>query len=331
MLGKVVVILMASLLLVAPTAALATDIEWQGGNGDLWSEPGNWEFGQIPTENDNAILDNGTICVIPGSYAAETGTIYIASGNTVRLRNGTSLTLGDGEARTSEIHGILEIGRHDPIATGSLKIWGNHSIVGDGGSIRMFKGSVIEAADDPDTDHLTIEGSCTSSPAQRDCSLVVFGWGDITVGLHNDAFVIGYDPDATGEPTSLIDAPKTSGCSGYWMSELGGNLFVGCRISGEGTWLGQNSDWGGFDGGNIYIGSQTCVLSEGAVNITGWGAYLEVNGCFCTTGPAELGSVDDDGYPTDPSVNVIGTDNRARFGAASCEESLTLCTFTSPD
>ena len=238
----------------------------------------------------------------------------------------SKLTLGDGNAQTSTIgsgakSGLLTIGVVGQFGHATLKISGKHTIVGDGGTITIFRGtSEIQEATDAD-DLLIIDG--VSGAASRADSLVINGEGFIAVALTNNAYVVA-DGSAFVDLV-LVTRPKGSGCGGFWIAEEGGTLLFTTNVTGSAEWHTQNEDDPDGTGGSIEVWNGSfavCVAVAGDVFVTGSGAKLVIDGPargtqFCTTGNLTWESVAiGGGGTTDPIIDAQVSP--ASFGVSTC-------------
>jgi len=324
-LGVMTLVLTLGLGLAVPQA-FAADIVWQGDPGDNWSDDAEWVGGNEPGPSDHAIINNGNWCKIPVNYtAAVCQRITIASGNEVRMKKGSVLTLGNqDQTYGSTIDGMLTIGSDNEPAT--LDIKGDHTITGDGGVIKLQFGSPITNSVADPQDLLTLKGNCNVTcevldKPTRACSLVVTGEGAINAPLFNDAFVV-----ADNSTLKLALGDKDSGCCGFWVAMDGGTLGTKCPVAGKGAWYAQDETDPVEYGGNIIIGYEdvdSCVQTEGNVFVTGWFAKLIVeanDGFFCTKGSLTHRSIEGDGYDTQPVISAGASPNIATFGVTTCPD-----------
>src|SRR5262249_45954123 len=80
----------------------APSTRWQNAGNSFWNLDGNWTSG-TPTASTNACILNGTSTVTLDSAGNAKG-LQLASGNTLNMEGGASLSLGSG---TSLIYGML--------------------------------------------------------------------------------------------------------------------------------------------------------------------------------------------------------------------------------
>ncbi len=101
-------VLMASMLLGAGQlwaqcgSLNAPSTTWQNGGNSFWDLSGNWTSG-TPTASTNACILNGTSTVELNTNGNANG-LQLATGNTLNIDSGASLTLGPGK---SLIDGLL--------------------------------------------------------------------------------------------------------------------------------------------------------------------------------------------------------------------------------
>ena len=309
-------------LAVAVAPAAAGDVHWIGAAGARWDVGTNWSPEGEPMANDDVFIANNNWCKIPASHAASAQTIDIDTGDEVRMRSGSSLTLGEQDyPHDSVIDGLLTVGSN---GAATLKISGSHTITGDDGTIELKNSSIIDDNGDDD-DLLTIEGDSEADCSKDDRpliedSLVITGVGSIKVALQNEAYVVAGPPGVL----VLADHDKDSGCCGSWIAEEGGELGVQCLVEGTGTWRAQDDDYEDDDylGGTItigYDGTAGCVLSDGPVYVNGFSAVLGVTatGYFCTDGNLRFQSVlYDEDQKTNPMI-WVAPDGGAEFGVCN--------------
>ncbi len=327
MLRYMFVIICAGLVcLAAPVLALAQlDVTvFEAMQGNSWFTEANWDPA-IPDETMRAVILEGEDCIIPteAETEAEAGELVMQGDSTLLIEEEATLILGDTEEEEYfsfiDDGAVMTIGEGNPNIDSFLLIRGVHTITGDGGAIHMDGKPIIDHHSDPgpSTDHLTTEGSCTSTLV-RDCSLAIHGDGQIRVPMENNAFVI-----ADAGVMCLNHHQKTGECEGFWMAEGGGTLLVQTLMTGTATWMAQDTDLGLLNGGNIIIGedAQTtgCVAAEGDVIVTGQGASLFVSehGYFCTSGALVHRSLDNGmAGPTAPVAEAVVL---SYFGVSGCD------------
>jgi hypothetical protein len=125
-------VLMASMLLGAGQlwaqcgSLTAPSTTWQNGGNSFWDLSGNWTSG-TPTASTNACILNGTSTVELNTNGNANG-LQLATGNTLNIDSGASLTLGTGK---SLIDGLLF--NSSGTITNSGKLTNGGSIVNSGG------------------------------------------------------------------------------------------------------------------------------------------------------------------------------------------------------
>jgi|GEM_PF-1659539 len=314
--------------MAAPVEAQTLNKFTDNGDDHDWDTRRNWRLG-VPTTAHNAWIPSGYTCNIPRNYTTAVCQIITLEG-TLNLEKNSVLTLGNADNDESTISGTMTIGKLDDPQQGpaTLKISGDHTITGDGGTIMLVWDSVIDDNDD-EGDKLTIEDNCDVSckidhKPTTDCSLTVTGQGSIKVALYNDAFVVADD----GTRLTLADHDKDSGCCGFWIAQGDGVLAVQAVVTGAGTW--EVADL--YYGGKVIIGdggsNPGCVLATGNVLLTNgpegqgkdWTVLIvNSNGHFCTEGSLDFRSVDRDG-PADTAPRIlVEADVVARFGVHNCD------------
>src|ERR1700744_2180625 len=132
-------VLMASMLLGAGQlwaqcgSLGAPSTMWQNGGNSFWDLSGNWTSG-TPTASTNACVLNGTSTVTLDTAGSANG-LQLASGNTLDITGGASLSLGPG---TSLIQGMMSNTGGTITNSGTLKNGG--TIFVDGG---LVSGSLV--------------------------------------------------------------------------------------------------------------------------------------------------------------------------------------------
>ncbi len=306
----IVLTVLVGVPLAPVTPVFAEDIIWVGNDGDSWHDRRKWNPRQVPTANDRAIIKNNTRCVIQYTPEAKCQRIRIkGSGSIVELLSGANLILGDGGTRTSK---ILDKGRLE-LGSATLKINGDHTIIGDFGEIELQSvGARIVENDAQANDVLTLEGTACPTREVPACPLQLRGAGRIEVTLVNNAYVIADHKDSD---LNLVTNDKSG--DGSWIVENGGNLVLkGIMVTGGATWQATDR----YYGGTIVIAHwEPSVFSWGNVYITGEGVGLWVQGGgqFCTSGNLEFKSVSTIGDPTTPQIKVAAGAS-AGFGVKSC-------------
>ena len=104
----------------------APSTTWQNGGNSFWDLSGNWTSG-TPTASTNACILNGTSTVELNTNGNANG-LQLATGNTLNIDSGASLTLGPGK---SLIDGLLF--NSSGTITNSGKLTNGGSIVNSGG------------------------------------------------------------------------------------------------------------------------------------------------------------------------------------------------------
>jgi len=104
----------------------APSTTWQNGGNSFWDLSGNWTSG-TPTASTNACILNGTSTVELNTSGSANG-LQLATGNTLNIDSGASLTLGPGK---SLIDGLLF--NSAGTITNSGKLTNGGSIVNSGG------------------------------------------------------------------------------------------------------------------------------------------------------------------------------------------------------
>lgn len=291
-----------------------------GGNGTSWTDGDNWDNG-VPTASLCAVIpaDSGMSQHFDVEIPANTSnavckTLTIekdgSQKSTLTVKKGAVLTLGDGSARTSTIDGRLTVGQ-DNVEDGeaTLKIYGDHTIQGQGGDILLKDYETVVDEKDATGDKLTLKSSntsCSGYPESRACTLMLHGEGHIEVETDNRAYVVS-------DVFCLVleENPKTGTSVGYWVAENGAELHAKILVTGACEWQLVDVD-GDYTGGVISVQCPAgCVAGSGPVTILN--GQLNCERPFCTTGKLTFKSIAYSGGTTEPSISAEA-DAPATFG-----------------
>lgn len=319
---KIGVIIMAALIIAACVNGVAlaqlADTYWIGGTSTNWFYDGNWD-NNTPNSSKHAIIPATTQSgrmpeIRDTSTTARAGKLTIQkSGNdfgTLFIDGGCVLELGDGNARTSTLDGDVTISR-DHHGPGTLKVRGDHTIEGDGGTIILDKDSLIDEYTDNGNDKLTLKS--TGSCGDPTCSIVLTGIGRVGVALDNRAYVVA---DNSGQIT-LEDRDKTGTSSGSWIVKGGATLKVSCHVTGACNWFSEDDN---YPGKIELTANEGCVRGAGDLTLTAGSLTCFANTQFCTTGKLTWKSVANSSGTTSPKIFTTSTSS-ATFGlggASTC-------------
>ena len=139
-------VLVLSLVVNAPAATFTWD---NGGEGNLWNVPENWEPDGLPTGADDArIEDPNSNCLIDSSVAAECTNLYVESNSNLEMTGG-SLSM-DGSLYVSNSNdsnsvmimsgGVASMGTINGTTTGRLRVAyrGIGTLIMTGGELNVY-------------------------------------------------------------------------------------------------------------------------------------------------------------------------------------------------
>ena len=112
---------LVAMFCAATSCLSAADVTWVGGSSGAWSTPSNWSGGATPSVTDTAIFDGSGSVAVTSALGAVGGielsgstgqnvTIDVfmffsltdASGFSIRLLDGNSLTINGGRASSAQ-------------------------------------------------------------------------------------------------------------------------------------------------------------------------------------------------------------------------------------
>ncbi|MCC7292196.1 MAG: hypothetical protein IT449_09075 [Phycisphaerales bacterium] len=320
--------------LTSPLALARDEYTWVGytdEDGANWFEPSNWSPStDAPPGSDDSVIipatlqTNHKMPVISSSSEAYAQKLTInRSGSNIGkltvLGSTSVLILGDGSARTSTINGQLVLGDHGSGSASTMKVNGDHTVIGAGGEILLVKQAIIDENTNNGSDKLTIKRSgqaaCDDYPDGLACNVLLHGEGEVKVQLDNRGFVIA---DDEGLDLVLSDRTKTGTSDGWWIAESNARLVLQTKVNSSCHWhLGEtNCD----SQSTLFLDTGGCTAGFGPVTFTA-GIFEVTGGNFCTSGNIVWKSVYDSGASewTAPAFKVT-SDKTAKFGsgAVSC-------------
>lgn len=315
----------AAHMIASPLTYAFSDTAWTSNtetDKSNWFNANNWDNG-VPTSGDNAIIpasvgqgrEMPVIASSSPAYAQKL-TIYRSGSDVGRLtvQGSTSvLILGDGSARTSTINGRLVLGDHGSGSASTMKVNGDHTIIGAGGEIFLVKEAIIGENTDNESDKLTIKRSgqsaCDDYPDGLACNVLLHGEGEVKVQLDNRGYVVADEP---GLDLILSDRTKTGTSEGWWIAEANGRLVLRTKINSSCHWHLGETEVGSAS--TLLVDSGGCTAGFGPVTFTA-GVFQVDGGNFCTSGNIVWKSVYDSGASawTEPAFKVAAG-KTAKFG-----------------
>ena len=255
---------MALAYCLCPGAARATQIQWVGPVGGLWSNAGNWNPASVPGAADDAVLNSGQI-IVDGTAAP----------NTVTLGVGASLTI-QKNASLSWIGG---------------KISGNLAV--SSGGVLNIQGSSNHALNSGDsTNTATLKNSGTvnwDGAGQIDGEYGATVSNSGVFNAQNDGtFVHGYygnTPQFSNFATGSFEKTGGVGAVAFssWVVNDSGSMIIQCgTVSLQGgAFLGVGGGGASFVGPGVCSIDSDCTL---AGTITPGGALQLASGTLTAQG-----------------------------------------------
>ena len=142
---KAICLISFVLVLVLTGSVLAANYVWDnGGEGDLWNVPENWDLDVVPGVADTVRINlSDANCIIDSSVAAECETVYVDSNSVLTMNGGTLIT--GGHIRVGELSdsNALFIMNGGTATSQNGRLWvgmnGKGTFIMNGGELNIYE------------------------------------------------------------------------------------------------------------------------------------------------------------------------------------------------
>ena len=301
-----------ALALVAPSAASAATVTFDGSSGTDWHNAANWDTNTVPTAADDVVIPNPLTAIVSTADAAASQITH--QGINLRV-NGRQLTIGGG---TSSFTGPVQLDPAGVIRLNGTTNWSagawfvsgsvalpavveNAGTLNITGNVQMIDG----AGSDGDLRNL-VGGTINRTTTTGQADLVLSFDNDGVLNVQSGTLLLGGDAnDGTGGATSNGDYNVGAGA----VMAFGGAthaLGAGASVVGAGTVKLEGGTLSPAAGANYAPGST--LLSGGVVSLAG---------------PGTTGSI-----TTDPEGGGRAGGGTLTVGGASTLSAATFVTFS---